>query len=323
MARQEGIIQLTGRVGNLSFYKSQDGYLVRRKSGVSRARIMSDPAYARTRENIAEFARGALATKLLRRAFASCIRTAADNRVTSRLTSAIMKVIKTDAINSPGERNLRNGDVALLEGFEFNKNAGVMSTFSAPFTAVINRATDTMVIEIPAFNPSNSVSAPGGATHLRLKAVGAAIDFEGNTCSAATSQSADLPLNGDTQGPLLLSHTVAPASVDSLFLAFGVEFLQLVNGVMHPLTNVTFNAMRIVMVDGSGLAELNTTEADNEERNITRSGRPGYLMSDGQRITSLFRISNPVHGQSLRRSAGVLVPRCRLPDVRLRAAPLP
>jgi hypothetical protein len=95
----------------------------------------------RTRENIEEFRRGALATKLLRRAFSWCIRTAADNRVTSRLTSGIMKVIKTDAVSSRGERNVTDREVALLEGFEFNKNAGLGKTFSAPFSAVIDRAT--------------------------------------------------------------------------------------------------------------------------------------------------------------------------------------
>ena len=278
MARQEGIIRLTGGVGNLSFYKSQDGYLVRKKSGVSRKRIMSDPAYARTRENIAEFRRGALATKLLRRAFSSCIRTAADNRVTSRLTSAIMKVIKTDAINSPGERNVTCGEVALLEGFEFNKNAGLATTLAAPVTAAIDRARSAMTIAIAAFSPANSVSAPDGATHFRLKAVAAAIDFKGNTCSVSTSDSADLPISEDVQGPLILSHTVAPASVNPLFLAFGVEFLQMVNGVLYPLANASFNAMRIVRVDGSGLAELNTSEEDAEESNITPSGLPvaGY-----------------------------------------------
>ena len=166
MGRQEGIIQLTGGVGNLSFYKSQDGYLVRKKSRVSRKRIMSSPAYARTRENIAEFRRGALATKLIRRAFSSFMPTAADNRVTSRLTSAVMKVIKADAINSSGQRNVTDGEVALLQGFEFNKNAGLAKTFGAPFTASINRATATMIVDIQAFRPSDIISAPEGSHAL-------------------------------------------------------------------------------------------------------------------------------------------------------------
>ena len=57
MGRQDGVVQLTGGVGNLSFYKTQDGYMARKKTGVSAKRIKSDPAFARTRENIAEFTR--------------------------------------------------------------------------------------------------------------------------------------------------------------------------------------------------------------------------------------------------------------------------
>ncbi|WP_262708103.1 hypothetical protein [Brumimicrobium glaciale] len=34
MARQKGIIKLTGKIGDLSFYKSKDGYLAREKGGV-------------------------------------------------------------------------------------------------------------------------------------------------------------------------------------------------------------------------------------------------------------------------------------------------
>ena len=34
MARQKGIIKLTGKVGDLSFYKSKDGFLAREKGGV-------------------------------------------------------------------------------------------------------------------------------------------------------------------------------------------------------------------------------------------------------------------------------------------------
>ena len=90
--------------------------MARKKSGVSRERIMTDRAYARTRENIAEFARGAHATKLVRRAFRSLIEVTADKRVTSRLTSAIMKIIKSDAISPHGQRNVTNGDVTLFEG---------------------------------------------------------------------------------------------------------------------------------------------------------------------------------------------------------------
>jgi hypothetical protein len=52
MARQEDTILLTGLVDGLSYFKTKKGgYFVRRKSGVSRERIMSEPAFAQAREH--------------------------------------------------------------------------------------------------------------------------------------------------------------------------------------------------------------------------------------------------------------------------------
>ena len=63
MAKQTGVITLEGRVGRLSFYKTKDGYLAREKGGVSKSRILNDPRFARTRENMREFADNAKSSK--------------------------------------------------------------------------------------------------------------------------------------------------------------------------------------------------------------------------------------------------------------------
>ncbi len=66
MARQKGIIKLKGTIGDLSFYKTQDGHLAREKGGVDASRIANDPTFVRTRENGAEFGSAASSGKLLR-----------------------------------------------------------------------------------------------------------------------------------------------------------------------------------------------------------------------------------------------------------------
>ena len=257
MARQDGLIQLTGSVGNLSFYKTQDGYLVRKKGAISGDRVKSDPAFARTRENATEFARAGRAGKLLRTAFRPLLQSHSDNRVTSRLAGAMVKVIKADAINSRGERNVVDGNTALLEGFEFNQNASLKTTFAPPIGAAIDRPTGNMVVSVPAFSPAEMISAPDGATHFRLKASGAAIDFEGNIWSVAIAESADLSLGNKMLEPLQLSLTIASASEHPLFLIFGIEFLQLTkSGSRHPLNNGAFNAMAIAKVDDPATSDL-------------------------------------------------------------------
>lgn len=252
MARQEDTILLTGPVGNLSFYKTRDGYFVRKKSGVSGDRIKSEPAYARTRENIAEFGRASLATKLLRTAFSPLVQCAADNRVSSRL---MVKVIQGDAVNARGQRVVGDGEVSRLEGFQLNKHSALTKKFSAPFTASIDRGTGRMRIDIPAFDAAQAISGPQGATHFCLRAGGAVIDFEGKKYSAAMGGTSALPIDG-VQGPLQLNVTVAPGSGDPMFLVFGVEFLQVVNGRRYPLRDVECNAMAILRVEGGDTAKF-------------------------------------------------------------------
>jgi len=254
MGRQDSVIQLTGSVGNLSFYKSKDGYLARKKSGVTAERVKSDPKFARTRENMAEFTRSGQATKLLRTAFRSLLENMADGRVTGRLTREMMRVIQADQVNLRGQRNVNDGEAALMEGFEFNESGKLLKTFFAPFTATVDRAAGILLVDIPAFVPANMISWPEGATHIRLKAGGAAIDFAAASYAVTTSESAEIALGQQLQEALQLSHAVPAASASPLFLVFGIEFLQFVNGVQYPLKNGTFNAMAIVKADGGAPA---------------------------------------------------------------------
>jgi hypothetical protein len=249
MARQDGVIKLTGQMGGISFYKSRDGHLVRLKSGVDGERIKNDPAFARTRENGAEFGRAGASSKLLRTAFRTLILAVADGRMASRLTRQMMRVIQADATSTRGERNVIDGEAELLRGFEFNENGRVDKTFFAPYTSVIDRTSGTLSVDIPEFIPANMIAAPPGSTHFRFIAGAAEIDFEQGTYVASNSQSSDVLLSPAPLPALTLTQAVTPGSTKPLFLAFGIEFQQEVNGSLYPLRNGAFNALAIVAVD--------------------------------------------------------------------------
>jgi hypothetical protein len=250
MARQESLIQLTGCIGNIIFYKSIDGYLARKKGGIDASRIRSEAAFARTRENNAEFSRAAQATKLIRNAFWPLLQETADARMTGRLNGAMVKVIRQDAVNDRGARNVTNGDLSLLQDFNFNKIAKLATTFHAPFTATIDRPAGTLTVDIPAFDPARMIHAPEEATHFRLKASGAAMDFEKKDYVVAATESADLAL-AEPQGPLQLNLVVPPASTSPLMLILGIGFMQkVVNGTGYQIADSAYNPMAIVRVDG-------------------------------------------------------------------------
>lgn len=250
MGQQDGIIKIKGQVGGISFYKSKDnGYLARQKGGVQSSRLKNDPAFERTRENGAEFGRAGKASKILRTAFRNLLIHTADSKLVSRLTRDMLRVVHSDSTNVRGKRNVPDGKISLLAGFEFNQHAKLAATFFAPYTSMVDRITGTLVITIPDFVSSNMIAAPAGATHFKLISGSAAIDFEAGTYVVDTKVGEAFALSPQAITVTPLTHVVTPASTQPLFLVFGIEFYQQVNGVQYPLKNGAHNALALVLVD--------------------------------------------------------------------------
>lgn len=250
MAKQKGIIKLEGTMGSVTFYKSKAGYLAREKGGVDGARIASDPAFQRTRENGSEFGRAGRAGKLLRSALRMMLQNTGDSYMVGRLTREFVKVIRADATSPRGQRNVIDGEAELLQGFDFNINGRLQRTLFAPYTAVIDRVTGAMNVDVPSFIPVNMIAAPTGATHFKLICTGAEIDFETDEIVSEVASSAELPIDSAATAVLNLVTHVTDNSTKPLFLALGIEFYQEVNGTPYALRNGAFNAISLVRVSG-------------------------------------------------------------------------
>lgn len=250
MATQKGILKLDGTIGGITFYKSQDGYLAREKGGVSGTRIATDPKFQRTRENGSEFGAAGKAGKVLRNSIRVILQNSSDNRVVSRLTQSMVEVIQADVTSVRGQRNVIDGEAEMLEGFEFNINAKLGNTIYAPYTPTIDRVTGALKVVVPSFIPTDLIAAPGGTTHFKLVSSGASIDFENEVFEAVTASSAVLAWDETATAAINLNNAIAANSTHPLFLVFGVEFYQDVNGVKYPLKNGSYNALSIVKVDG-------------------------------------------------------------------------
>ena len=178
MAKQRSIIKLEGTIGDITFFKSRDGYLAKEISRVPKHRILNDPRFARTRENMQEFTRASQAAKLLRSALREGIQYAKDNRMVSRLFKSMMEVIKLDASSPRGQRNVIDGEVKLLEGFEFNINSTSDNTIGMAFATVLDRSTGNFSVILPDFVPTKHISAPsplwrGVSAHLASRGTNA------------------------------------------------------------------------------------------------------------------------------------------------------
>ncbi|EKT4500653.1 hypothetical protein [Flavobacterium psychrophilum] len=250
MARQKGIIKLKGTIGDITFYKTQDGHLAREKGGIDASRIASDPAFQRTRENGSEFGRAGKAGKILRTALRALLLNSADGRMVSRLTQQMVKVIQADVTSIRGLRNVIDGEAELLSGFEFNIRGKLGTSLFAPFVGAIDRVAGNITVDLASFIPANMIAAPTGTTHFKIISAGAEIDFETETFVEAHSETAILPWNTVATVAINQVNAVTPASTKPLFLALGVEFYQEVNGQMYALKNGAYNPLALVQVSG-------------------------------------------------------------------------
>ena len=251
MAKQKSIIKLEGTIGDITFFKTQDGYLAREHNPLTAAKINTDPGFQRTRENNAEFGRAGKACKLLRNALRPLLQNAGDGKVVGRLTAAFIKVIKADNTSTRGQRNVIDGEVDKLLGFNFNINAPLGSSLFAPYTASIDRVAGTLAVGMASFVPSQLIVAPAGTTHFKLSAMGVASDFENEASEAAMQETAILPWDDTATAAISLSCAVAPNSPHPLLLALGIQFFQSVNGTYYSLKDGSFNALELVKVSGS------------------------------------------------------------------------
>ena len=105
-----------------------------------------------------------------------------------------------------------------------------------------------MSISIPPFIPGNMIKAPAGATHYRLISGGSEVDFATGEFISNIAATEQLPLDHALTDALTLESLVSPGSTRPLFLVFGIEFYQLVNGQQYTLNNGTFNGLVVVQV---------------------------------------------------------------------------
>jgi len=250
MPKLRGLIKLEGSIGDLTFFKSKNGYIVKEKTVISAERRATDPKFERTRENASEFGRAGKAGKVLRNAIRLLLKNAKDDKMNNRLTQTMMKVVKADTTSIRGQRNVLDGETELLEGFNCNTNAKLETTLYAAYTTEINRVTGTLTVNIPSFVPARDIVTPEGCTHFKIVSCGSEIDFEAEAFITDTAASNMLPLTNEATIAISLSNTVTANSVHPLFLLLGIQFYQQVNGIDYPLKNGAFNALTIIKVSG-------------------------------------------------------------------------
>jgi len=263
MSKQIGLIKVKGNLDGVSFYQSQGENFVRMAKGPDKKRILTDPAFQRTRENNREFAGCAKAGKALRSALAP-VMFIADRQFNARMLR-LFKAVNTRSAGVRGQRPIAiSGQRALLENLELNQKQSLAGVFNTPINASHTPERTSASIQIPEFNPAETVVATPGATHFRLvQVIGVLSDYTFNTSTNKFESvvpaldtlnnvvySDYLPLQSEQKLSINLvtplpATDALPANV-SVVQGLGMVYYQQIGNIFYQLSQA--NALKIVAV---------------------------------------------------------------------------
>lgn len=225
MARQVGIIHITGTIDELTFYETlDDGHLVKKKTRVTGERVKTDPGFLRTMLNAAEFKTSIRSAQLLRLALNNLLFPIADGKLSSRMNKELVKVVQLDSVNGLGERMPYSNNLTALEGFDFNRHLRLQDAFTSRFQVNHDVENKEIRIDIPGFTPSKEVHAPDYVECFQLINGAAAVDFEDRKFAHAFWETERVPLDKEPVDSLQFRYPMNLPPGYTLFVALGVVF---------------------------------------------------------------------------------------------------
>src|SRR5689334_19012649 len=95
MAKQAGIICLTGKLGEITFYKQGNNFFAKKSKGPDRKQIMSGAGFKDTRKHITEFGKCSRSGKKIREEI-NKIFFHSDKNIYRRLLKLLWQVVRFD-----------------------------------------------------------------------------------------------------------------------------------------------------------------------------------------------------------------------------------
>lgn len=242
--KQRSPFPLSGSTEHFTFYSTRHGHFVRRKSKkIDKKRIATDPRFEAVRNASAEFTTVMNSAKLIRNSFRQLVQHAKSGNMNTRLTSLLFSVIKTDKVNRRGLRKVSDGNIEMLQGFEFNDKIKLENVLRIQYTVSLNRPTGDVDLTVPRFVSPYDLQAPSGATHYRFVLGAADLDFENEENNYAQSMSEQLAIKEPPGNSIHLQVKLAGKLPGVALVMVGIEFYEQTG---NTITRLQQAALKIV-----------------------------------------------------------------------------
>lgn len=252
MTKQQSIITLRGSIDNLNFYKKNGEFRVRRKPSIDKQRILTDPQFARTRENMAQLGLVSGDLKLFSNAISNFKSKTGARFRANQLSALFFRVTRYDDVSERGDKKVAVGikneeAINLFRGLAL-ANHSMSQNLSLVYT--IDRATCKVTSE--EFIPSKQMVYPVSATHFEIQLAVVAIDFANKThkishADPIAAQIDDTPLTLSFQPDTMPD----PGGDPSYFVMMSLSYFQQDNGRLYQLRAA--NCLSLDIIDAFNL----------------------------------------------------------------------
>jgi hypothetical protein len=249
MARQKGIIKITGTLDGLNFYSRLGVPLIRKAGGGFQSEaIKTKPSMVRVRENGSEFKICMTSVKHFKIGLQPITNQFKDTFLHQRLVQLFTKIKLLDTVSARGQRTVGIG----LEN-EAGKNLlnRYVLTSGNSLDAVLRQGFEVdwslSGFRIAAFDVA-AVRFPKGVTHVQLQTGYMVFDF--TTFTPVFTKSASMTLSkAAATAPLELGISALPIGAGTKIVVVYLQFMQEVNGTMCLMKELKTRGLEVVYVD--------------------------------------------------------------------------
>ncbi len=238
MAKQAGIIKLTGSIDGLNFYYLKGKPVVRKSGGgFNGKRIRKEKRYARVRENASEFGHCSSTKKWFRLALGDFLTRFKDPGRHARLMRLFAQIKDLDLTHERGQRRFHHGvlqpkGIRLLEDFAFTPESSLSDTLG-------DRGNWDQLNKCYTVHPKVFNHAPGwdGSTHFGLEVGYWKLDPEARKSAHVLGKSEVYPVENP---PGTLSIPLDPPETHGLSMVLVLlQAYQEINGKLYKLSGNT------------------------------------------------------------------------------------
>ena len=226
-------LQITGRIGNIVFYKRGDKYYSRSVPG----RIRQTKA---TKKCATEFGKASGAGKILRQQLLPVIPFPADNKMQTRLVSDLCRWFR-----SGFDPKQPWDPVPWLNDFSFTKSDTVAERWRVSLQ-VTKTADGMLEMKIPAFVPAKNILAPAGTVSVKCHIATAGYGLKNGAATGGFSTSLNFNYNDEPVAEQIISLPIPTFSQTLIVTGVSLEYYFNKNGHLQKSMNKAFMPAGIV-----------------------------------------------------------------------------